>query len=63
MLTKESTTDGHIYRVVVRQTREGWEVRTERDGTVIKRRVYTDWHRVERAVQWFDQVDYSPAGQ
>jgi hypothetical protein len=63
MLIKEFTTDGHVYRVVVSQTWEGWEVRTERDGIVIKRRIHTDWHRVERAVQWFDQVDYSRASR
>jgi hypothetical protein len=28
---------------------EGWEVRDERDHEVVKRVVYDDWHRVERA--------------
>ena len=28
----------------------GWEVRVEQDRTVIRRVHYSDWHRVERAV-------------
>jgi hypothetical protein len=28
---------------------DGWEVRDERDRQVVKRVVYDDWHRVERA--------------
>ena len=27
----------------------GWEVRDEQDSHVIRRVLYTDWHRVERA--------------
>ena len=30
---------------------EGWEVRIEQDSDVIRRRCYTDWHRVERALR------------
>lgn len=32
----------------------GWEVREEQDSRVIWRRRYTDWHRVERAMQVFE---------
>jgi hypothetical protein len=39
--------------VVVRQN-HGWEVREERDHEVIRTTLYTDWHRVERAVQVLD---------
>ena len=28
----------------------GWEVRVEQDSTVLRRSHYSDWHRVERAV-------------
>jgi hypothetical protein len=28
---------------------EGWEVRDEQDHHVVRRIVYDDWHRVERA--------------
>jgi hypothetical protein len=27
----------------------GWEVREEQNSLVVRRRRYTDWHRVERA--------------
>jgi hypothetical protein len=57
VLTREWTVDGHIDRVIITTTPAGWEVRTERDGTVVKRRTYADWHQVERAVRWFDLFD------
>ena len=28
----------------------GWELRIEQDSTVVRRAIYNDWHRVERAV-------------
>lgn len=31
----------------------GWEVRDEKDSTVLKRVRYDDWHRVERAIASF----------
>jgi hypothetical protein len=31
----------------------GWEVRDERDSEVVKRVLYDDWHRVERARMTF----------
>jgi hypothetical protein len=34
---------------------EGWEVRDEEDTRVVRRVLYTDWHRVERARMTFDQ--------
>jgi len=33
----------------------GWEVRDERDSRVVRRVLYTDWHRVERAVASFSR--------
>jgi hypothetical protein len=33
----------------------GWEVRHEHDDRVVKRIVYDDWHRVERARMTFSQ--------
>jgi hypothetical protein len=29
----------------------GWEIRVEQDSRVVRRTHYTDWHRVERAVE------------
>jgi hypothetical protein len=33
----------------------GWEVRDEQDRQVVRRIVYSDWHRVERARLSFTQ--------
>ena len=46
--------DTHTRLKVTRQP-AGWEVREERDAEVIKTSIYSDWHRVERAVQAFDR--------
>ncbi len=55
MLTKERKTAGHTDRVTVtHETGSGWEVKEERDGLVISRVNYLDWHRVERALQLFE---------
>ena len=35
--------------------RTGWDVREERDDTVVKRVNYSDWHRVERAILVFER--------
>lgn len=37
-------------RVTVTRSLHGWEVKEERDNGVVHRAVYTDWHRVERAI-------------
>ena len=34
--------------------RDGWEVRDEQDDRVLKQVCYTDWHRVERALNMFN---------
>jgi len=34
----------------------GWEVREEADSRVVSSRVYEDWHRVERARDWFQRA-------
>ena len=39
----------------------GWEVREEEDDQVLKRVVYSDWHRVERARMAF-ATDVADAG-
>ena len=35
---------------VVALSPSGWEIRVEEDSRVVKRRQYSDWHRLERAV-------------
>ena len=58
----EHTRDGKTQRVVVTRGLAGWDVREERDSRVVRQSTYTDWHRVERAVQTFELrgvADYS----
>jgi hypothetical protein len=54
MLTREYTSAGHVSRITLTKSRTGWDVREERDDTVVKRMHYSDWHRVERAIQVFE---------
>lgn len=54
MFARELHQAGHTKRFLVRSNAErGWEVREEQDSTVVKRVWYSDWHRVERALQAF----------
>lgn len=51
MFTCELTYGGHVRRFSLREGRgQGWEVREEEDGRVIRHAHYQDWHRAERAV-------------
>lgn len=54
METRERTLSGHTDRLTVTKTDEGWEVRETHDRTVERVPQYSDWHRVERAMQVFD---------
>jgi hypothetical protein len=54
MLTKERKTADHTDRVTLTRTESGWEIREDRDGHVVSRMTYQDWHRVERALKRFD---------
>jgi hypothetical protein len=54
MLTREYTSAGHVNRFTITKGRTGWDIREERDDTVVKRANYRDWHRVERAIQVFE---------
>lgn len=52
MFAKELTQAGHTRRFTISDAGSaGWEVRVEQDSHVVRRVCYTDWHRVERAVQ------------
>lgn len=55
-LERELVHDAHLHRFVVRTDATGWNVREEEDATVIRQSHYDDWHRVERAVQLFEQT-------
>jgi hypothetical protein len=40
--------------VTITRSDAGWVVREERDDRVVRDINYTDWHRVERAIQMFE---------
>lgn len=40
-------------RFTVRRGTRGWDVTEELDREVVRHTTYTDWHRVERALQVF----------
>ena len=55
MFSKELRFAGHVKRFLIsRLGREGWEVLEEQDLQVVKQIRYTDWHRVERALNLFN---------
>jgi hypothetical protein len=53
--TREFVTAGDTTRVTIAHDRNGWEVREERNNTLVKQVRYTDWHRVERAIDAFER--------
>jgi hypothetical protein len=55
MMSLERFQAGTTSRVIVTRTPKGWDFKEERDNTVIREKTYTDWHRVERAVQEFER--------
>ena len=61
MLTREFVRDGHTKRVTITRSEAGWLVREERDDQVVRDMKYSDWHRVERAVQLFELTNREPA--
>lgn len=64
MFLHEFTTAGSITRVTITRDAAGWEVREEREATIVRQRRFTDWHRVERAVRSIEldhEVTAAPA--
>ena len=59
MFAKELRCAGHTRKFSIRDAgASGWEVRDEQDDRVLKHVLYTDWHRVERALNMFNlQID------
>ena len=54
MFVKELHRGGHTRKFSIRdQGTSGWEVRDEHDDRVLKHVHYSDWHRVERALNMF----------
>lgn len=51
MFSKTLTQAGHTRSFLVRaREADGWEVSIEQDDHVIRRKRYSDWHRLERAL-------------
>lgn len=46
-----------IRRFSIRHVPPGWEVRDENASGVLRRVIYRDWHRVERAIAMFEQEE------
>ena len=46
-----------VRRFSIKHVEPGWEVRDENDGSVLKRIIYQDWHRVERAIAKFEEEE------
>jgi hypothetical protein len=58
MFVKELYRAGHRRKFSITDVGGGWEVRDEQDEHVLKAARYTDWHRVERALNMFNlQID------
>ena len=55
MLTREFVSAGRISRFTVTRSPQGWHVHEEVDTTVVRSQNFEDWHRVERAIQQFEQ--------
>lgn len=55
MLTREIVSAGHVTRITVTRSSQGWDVREELDTRVVRNVHLEDWHRVERAIQKFEQ--------
>lgn len=54
MFAKELRQEGHTRKFTIKDRgREGWEVQDVQDDRVLKQITYTDWHRVERALDVF----------
>lgn len=54
MFTSELMHAGHMTRVTITRAEAGWDLCEERDSEVVRAVTYTDWHRVERAIQLFE---------
>ena len=61
MVTHELTDSGHTKRFTITRGALGWDVKEERDSQVVRTVTYTDWHRVERAIQVFQMQESTDA--
>jgi hypothetical protein len=52
-MTADQRTAANDRRVTVTRSPGGWLLQEE-DAGVVRERLYTDWHRVERAIRTFE---------
>ena len=54
MYTKELTqATGRTARITIVRDETGWKASVEQDKRIVETVHYTDWHRVERAIEVF----------
>jgi hypothetical protein len=51
MTSQETGSGERETKVTVTRSERGWDVLETRDDEVVRRVTYSDWHRVERAVE------------
>ena len=56
METRTRTSPGHTDQITVTRRESGWEVLETRDSTLVRTKRYSDWHRVERALEAFERA-------
>jgi hypothetical protein len=49
-LDREFASHGHVIRLAVEETANGWDVEERCDSAVVHVEHHDDWHRVERAI-------------
>jgi hypothetical protein len=59
VVTRERIEAGRIHKFTVTRSDVGWQVREECDSETVRVARYTDWHRVERAMDAFERPDPS----
>jgi hypothetical protein len=55
MFTSTVIQAGHTVTFTITRRELGWEARELHDREVVRTTHYTDWHRVERAIEGFRQ--------
>lgn len=62
MTPSESRQPSPENRIVVIRQQVGWEVREEQGPLLLRSAIVTDWHRVERTMQAFKLLPFTPLG-
>ena len=57
-MTATDSAEAETRRVTIRKSGAGWEVREELGPQLVRAACYTDWHRVERALEILRREGY-----